>query len=40
MFVVNFTLVPAFMAVVGERIWDHSAWFARIPDADLEGEGS
>lgn len=37
-FVVRLTLVPAFMALVGDRIWDNPAWFARLPKADIEGE--
>lgn len=38
-FVVRLTLVPAFMAIVGGRIWYHPRWFAEfVPDPDLEGE--
>ncbi|SHH41009.1 putative drug exporter of the RND superfamily [Jatrophihabitans endophyticus] len=38
-FVVRLTLVPAVMAIVGERIWHHPAWFGRlVPDPDIEGE--
>ncbi|HWG24538.1 MMPL family transporter [Actinospica sp.] len=38
-FVVRLTLVPALMAIVGERIWYHPKWYAKhVPDPDLEGE--
>ena len=38
-FVVRLTLVPAVMAIVGEKIWHHPQWFARIvPDPDIEGK--
>ena len=38
-FVVRLTLVPAFMAIVGSKIWYHPAWFAKyVPDPDIEGE--
>jgi RND superfamily putative drug exporter len=38
-FVVRLTLVPAFMAIVGSRIWYHPQWFAKyVPDPDIEGE--
>lgn len=38
-FVVRLTLVPAFMAIVGSRIWYHPRWFAKyVPDPDIEGE--
>ena len=38
-FVVRLTLVPALMAVLGERIWYHPKWYAKhIPDPDIEGE--
>ncbi len=39
-FLVRMTLVPALMAIVGERIWWLPAWIDRIlPDLDIEGEG-
>ena len=38
-FVVRLTLVPALMAIVGERIWYHPKWYAKhVPDPDIEGE--
>ena len=38
-FVVRLALVPAVMAIVGDKIWYHPRWFARlVPDADIEGE--
>jgi RND superfamily putative drug exporter len=38
-FVVRLALVPALMAIAGDRIWYHPRWFARlVPDADIEGE--
>jgi RND superfamily putative drug exporter len=38
-FVVRLTLVPAVMAIVGEKIWYHPRWYSRhIPDPDIEGE--
>jgi uncharacterized membrane protein YdfJ with MMPL/SSD domain len=38
-FVVRLTLVPAAMAIIGERVWYHPRWYARrIPDPDIEGE--
>lgn len=38
-FVVRLTLVPAVMAIVGERIWYHPQWYGRlVPDPDIEGE--
>ena len=38
-FVVRMTLVPAVMAIVGERLWWIPAWLDRVlPDVDLEGE--
>ena len=37
-FVVRLTLVPAFMSIIGSRIWYHPQWFARhVPDPDVEG---
>ncbi|MEU2037819.1 MMPL family transporter [Nocardia niwae] len=39
-FVVRLTLVPAVMALVGERMWYHPRWFGRyVPDLDIEGTG-
>jgi RND superfamily putative drug exporter len=38
-FVVRLTLIPAAMAIIGDRIWYHPRWYARyIPDPDIEGE--
>ncbi|MFE6527520.1 MMPL family transporter [Streptomyces rochei] len=38
-FVVRLALVPAFMALVGSRIWHHPEWYGRlVPDPDIEGE--
>jgi RND superfamily putative drug exporter len=38
-FVIRLTLVPAVMAIVGDRLWCHPRWFARhVPDPDIEGE--
>ncbi|WP_194907049.1 MMPL family transporter [Catenulispora rubra] len=38
-FVVRLTLVPALMAIAGERIWYHPKWYAKhVPDPDIEGE--
>ena len=38
-FIVRLTLVPAAMAIIGDKIWYHPAWFARyVPDPDIEGE--
>ena len=38
-FVVRLTLVPAVMAIVGEKIWYHPRWFAKVvPDPDIEGD--
>jgi RND superfamily putative drug exporter len=32
-------LVPAFMSIIGERIWWLPAWLDRIlPNVDIEGE--
>lgn len=37
-FIVRLTLIPAVMALVGNRMWYHPRWFARyIPDLDIEG---
>ncbi|WP_330252739.1 MMPL family transporter [Nocardia sp. NBC_00565] len=37
-FVVRLTLVPAVMALIGNRMWYHPGWFARyVPDLDIEG---
>ncbi|OKH73641.1 membrane protein [Mycobacterium sp. SWH-M1] len=37
-FVVRLTLIPAVMAMLGDRMWKHSAWFDRlVPDLDIEG---
>jgi RND superfamily putative drug exporter len=36
-FVVRLTLVPAFMSIIGAKIWWHPKWFAHVPDADIEG---
>ncbi|MEV6066746.1 MMPL family transporter [Nocardia sp. NPDC052001] len=37
-FVVRLTLIPAVMAVIGNRIWYHPKWFDRyVPDFDVEG---
>ncbi|ATL69269.1 MMPL family transporter [Nocardia terpenica] len=37
-FLVRLTLIPAIMAIVGNRIWYHPRWFARhVPDLDVEG---
>jgi RND superfamily putative drug exporter len=38
-FVVRLTLVPAFMAIVGSKLWYHPKWFTKyVPDPDIEGE--
>ncbi len=38
-FLVRLTLVPAVMAIVGDKLWYHPRWFARrVPDPDIEGE--
>jgi RND superfamily putative drug exporter len=35
---VRLTLVPAVMALVGNRMWYHPRWFGRlVPDLDIEG---
>jgi RND superfamily putative drug exporter len=37
-FLVRLTLIPAIMAIVGNRMWYHPRWFARyVPDLDIEG---
>ncbi|TRW86274.1 MMPL family transporter [Mycolicibacterium sp. 018/SC-01/001] len=37
-FVVRLTLIPAVMAMLGDRMWKRSPWFDRIvPDLDIEG---
>ncbi|MFE2994561.1 MMPL family transporter [Nocardia sp. NPDC059246] len=37
-FIVRLTLVPAVMALIGDRMWYHPRWFARyVPDFDIEG---
>ncbi|QVI28238.1 MMPL family transporter [Mycolicibacterium neoaurum] len=37
-FVVRLTLIPAVMAILGDRMWAHSRWFDRyVPDLDIEG---
>ncbi|WP_328715260.1 MMPL family transporter [Nocardia salmonicida] len=37
-FVVRLTLIPAVMALIGNRMWYHPRWFARVvPDLDIEG---
>jgi putative drug exporter of the RND superfamily len=38
-FIVRLTLIPAAMAIIGERIWYHPHWYATyVPDPDIEGE--
>jgi RND superfamily putative drug exporter len=38
-FLVRMTIVPALMALVGERFWWLPGWLDRIvPDLDIEGE--
>jgi len=38
-FLVRMMLVPAFMSIIGERIWWLPAWLDRIlPNVDIEGE--
>jgi RND superfamily putative drug exporter len=38
-FVVRLTLVPAFMAIVGRKLWYHPRWFEKhVPDPDIEGQ--
>lgn len=37
-FVVRLTLIPAVMAMLGDKMWMHSRWFGRyVPDLDIEG---
>ncbi|WP_337360668.1 MMPL family transporter [Mycolicibacterium iranicum] len=37
-FVVRLTLIPAVMAMLGDRMWSRSKWFDRyVPDLDIEG---
>ena len=37
-FVVRLTLIPAIMAMLGDRMWRHSRWFDKyVPDLDIEG---
>ncbi|MCU1648067.1 MAG: hypothetical protein JWN03_8342 [Nocardia sp.] len=37
-FLVRLTLIPAIMAIVGNRMWYHPKWFGRyVPDLDIEG---
>ncbi|MGE2738057.1 MMPL family transporter [Mycolicibacterium vaccae] len=37
-FVVRLTLIPAVMAMLGDKMWVHSRWFDRyVPDLDIEG---
>lgn len=37
-FVVRLTLIPAVMAMLGDKMWVHSKWFGRyVPDLDIEG---
>ncbi|MCV7432934.1 MMPL family transporter [Mycolicibacterium bacteremicum] len=37
-FVVRLTLIPAVMAMLGDRMWAHSRWFDKyVPDLDIEG---
>jgi RND superfamily putative drug exporter len=37
-FVVRLTLIPAVMAMLGDRMWRHSRWFDKyVPDLDIEG---
>ncbi|MDX6359098.1 MAG: putative drug exporter of the superfamily, partial [Nocardioidaceae bacterium] len=39
-FLVRMTIVPALMAIVGERMWWLPAWLERaLPNLDIEGEG-
>ncbi|NEW51330.1 MMPL family transporter [Nocardia cyriacigeorgica] len=36
--IVRLTPIPAFMALIGNRIWYHPRWFDRsVPDLDVEG---
>jgi RND superfamily putative drug exporter len=37
-FVVRLTLIPAVMAMLGDRMWSRSKWFDKyVPDLDIEG---
>ena len=37
-FVVRLTLIPAIMAMLGDKMWARSKWFDRyVPDLDIEG---
>ncbi|MGE2732784.1 MMPL family transporter [Mycolicibacterium vaccae] len=37
-FVVRLTLIPAVMAMLGNKMWVHSRWFDKyVPDLDIEG---
>ncbi|MGE2832736.1 MMPL family transporter [Mycobacterium sp. SMC-4] len=37
-FVVRLTLIPAVMAMLGDKMWVHSKWFGKyVPDLDIEG---
>lgn len=37
-FVIRLTLIPAVMALIGNRMWYHPRWFGRlVPDLDIEG---
>ncbi|UXA14439.1 MMPL family transporter [Mycobacterium sp. SMC-8] len=37
-FVVRLTLIPAVMAMLGDKMWAHSKWFDKyVPDLDIEG---
>lgn len=37
-FVVRLTLIPAIMAMLGDRMWARSKWFDKyVPDLDIEG---
>ncbi len=38
-FIVRLTLVPAFMAIVGRKVWHHPQWFEKhVPGPDIEGQ--
>ena len=40
-FIVRMTLVPAVMAMLGDRAWWLPGWLDRIlPNLDIEGEGA
>ncbi len=37
-FVVRLTLIPAVLAMLGDKAWAHSRWFDKyVPDVDIEG---